>query len=143
MGHLSSEIVDIQLETTDKNLTSCSKHIGGLKNSTTIFCSADSVSHVVVHAANRLHLCSFKVYAINARKLGEFVSFQIPIFGWEFSGFVVGFSRLTRLLVLHIAKDSNSRQTTLETSRRFTSTTCLLNLASRMFVGKTVLIIMD
>lgn len=69
LGHLSSEIVDIRLESADKNFTSCSKHIGGLKNSTTIFCSADSVAHVVVHAANRLHLCSFKVYAINARKL--------------------------------------------------------------------------
>src|SRR3569623_994607 len=67
LGYLSSEIVDIRLETANKNSTSCAKYIGDLKNSTTVFCSADSVSHVVVHATSRLHLCSFKVYAINAR----------------------------------------------------------------------------
>uniref|UniRef100_A0A914C8H1 Sushi domain-containing protein n=1 Tax=Acrobeloides nanus TaxID=290746 RepID=A0A914C8H1_9BILA len=67
LGHLSSEIVDIRLETANKNSTSCAKYIGDLKNSTTVFCSADSVSHVVVHATSRLHLCSFKVYAINAQ----------------------------------------------------------------------------
>lgn len=67
LGHLSSEIVDIRLESVDRNSTSCAKHIGLLKNSTIVLCSADNVHAVTVHAANRLHLCSFKVYAINAR----------------------------------------------------------------------------
>lgn len=68
LGHLSSELVDIRMDSGNGTMTSCSREVSLLKNSTTIQCSGDSVTSVMVHAESRLHLCSIKVYATNARE---------------------------------------------------------------------------
>uniref|UniRef100_A0AC35GBA4 Sushi domain-containing protein n=1 Tax=Panagrolaimus sp. PS1159 TaxID=55785 RepID=A0AC35GBA4_9BILA len=68
LGHLSSELVDIRMETSNGTMSSCAREVSNLKNSTILYCSADSVRSIMVHAESRLHLCSIKVFAVNARK---------------------------------------------------------------------------
>lgn len=68
LGHLSSDLVDIRMETANGTMSSCAREVSNLKNSTVIYCSADSVRSLMVHAEQRLHLCSIKVFAVNARK---------------------------------------------------------------------------
>uniref|UniRef100_A0A7E4VYF9 Sushi domain-containing protein n=1 Tax=Panagrellus redivivus TaxID=6233 RepID=A0A7E4VYF9_PANRE len=67
LGHLSSELVDVRLDTGNGTLISCAREVNTLKNSTILNCAGDGVKNVMVHAEARLHLCSLKVFAINAQ----------------------------------------------------------------------------
>lgn len=68
LGHLSSEITDVRMENDNGTMISCSRELSTLKNSTIMYCSGDKIRSVMINAESRLHLCSIKIFAVNARK---------------------------------------------------------------------------